>query len=141
MKKTKYGDYATWVTFEVLANYAVRLVFTDDVRRSASERFGHTPEGSADAFCFHPTGSPNMSYIVLPLNVTESTTAHEAWHIVNKMFHYVNMHDFDDEIVAYHLDHLVEKIYEFKNKIQHQEVLNDHRKGTAKSGKGRNRRR
>ena len=136
MKKTQHGDYAMWLTFNVLARYQVRIIFSNDVRKSAIKRIGHDPiDKDADAFVYHLRDT-GMSYIFLPLDTTEHMVAHEAWHIVFRMFHYVHVQDMDDEMVAYHLGHLVEKIYEFKNKIQKQEVLNDPRTVPAKTSEG-----
>jgi hypothetical protein len=116
-KLTQYGDYATWVTFEVMANYRVRLVLTKDLLKS-SERLGTRPElgASTDAFCFHVAGE-GRSYIFLQLNSSESTVAHECWHIVHKVLAYCGVIDLDSELVAYYLDHMVEKVYEFKKAI------------------------
>lgn len=116
-KITEYGDWATWVAFEVMANYQVRLVFTDDLLKSAKARIGSAPDGDADAFCYH-VKDVGQSYIFLKLDSSESTVAHECWHIIHRVLTYCGVADMDDEIVAYHLDHMVEKVYEFKNKIQ-----------------------
>lgn len=141
-KKTQYGDYATWVSFDVLANFQVRLIFTDDLMRSAQERIGSTPDGEADAFCYHVKDA-GRSYIFLPLDAPESTVAHEAWHIVYRIMNYIGVKDLDDEIVAYHLDHLIEQIYKFKKAIQSkQEASNGQGKRRAKrkaASAGRNR--
>lgn len=116
-KITEYGDWATWVHFEVMANYSVRLVFTDDLLKSAKARIGSTPDRDADAFCYHVKGV-GQSYMFLKFDSSESTVAHECWHIIHQVLTYCGVVDMDDEIVAYHLDHMVEKVYEFKNKIQ-----------------------
>ena len=135
MKKTQHGDYAMWLTFNVLARYQVRIIFSNDVRKSAIKRIGHDPiDKDADAFVYHLRDT-GMSYIFLPLDATEHMVAHEAWHIVFRMFHYVHVQDMDDEMVAYHLGHLVEKIYEFKNKIKKSGGLNDHRPVPSKTSK------
>ena len=143
MKRTQYGDYATWVTFEVMANYQVRIIFSENLMKSAKARGVYSTSDNfdnADAFVSHLKNT-GMSYMFLPLDITEHGVAHEAWHVVYRMMHYINVNDLDDEIIAYHLDHLVEKIYRFKNKIQKPEVLNDPRTGIEKSSKSRNRRR
>jgi hypothetical protein len=115
-KLTEYGDYATWVSFEVMANYQVQLIITDDLMKSAKGRINSSPE-EADAFCFHVKGA-GRSYIFLRHDSDESVVAHECWHIVHRVLTYCGVADMDDEIVAYHLDHMVEKVYEFKKAIQ-----------------------
>lgn len=114
-KLTPYGDYATWVTFEIMANYHVRLILTDDLLKSAT-RTGSRPDGPSDAFCFHIKGE-SRSYIFLKLDSAESTVAHECWHIVHRVLTWCNVKDMDDEIVAYHLDYMVEQVYKFKKAI------------------------
>ena len=116
-KKTQYGDYATWVGFDVMANYQVRLILTDDLVKSGRERLGYPPEETADAFCYHVKGT-GRSYLFLKLDSPEGTITHECWHIIFRMFNWCGVKDFDDEITAYHLDHLVEKVYEFKKAVK-----------------------
>ena len=121
-RKTQYGDYAKWISFEVMANYQVRLILTDDLRKSGAARLGCPPDDGADAFCYHIKGE-GRSYLFLKLDSPEGTVVHECWHIIFCMFNWCGVKDFDDECTAYHLDHLVEKVYEFKKSIQ--EVTRD----------------
>jgi len=116
-KKTKYGDYATWVEFEVMANYCVRVILSNDIVKSAQERIGRGPGEGADAFCYH-VHDTGRSYIFLPLDAPEGTVVHECWHIVRQIMAYCHVQELDDEVIAYHLDHIVEKVYDFKRAIQ-----------------------
>ena len=117
-KITQYGDWATWVTFDVLADYQVRLIFTNDLMKSAHERLGSTPDaGVTDGFVFNCKGK-GLSYLFLRLDAPENSVAHESWHIVHRMFEWCGVRDYDDEIVAYHIDHMVEKVYEFKQAVK-----------------------
>lgn len=116
-KKTQYGDYAIWITFEIMGGYNVRLVFAKDLFKSAKDRIGSTPSENADAFVYH-VNDRGHSYIFLKPDSTESTVSHECWHIVHRVFKYCGVAEMDDEVVAYHLDYLVEKVYEFKKAIQ-----------------------
>jgi hypothetical protein len=116
-KVTEYGDWATWVGFEVMANYQVRVILTNDIAKSSRGRLSSGPDGNADAFCYHVEGD-GKSYIFLPLDAPECTFVHECWHVIYRMFHYCGVTDFDDEVTAYHLDHLVEKVFEFKNAVK-----------------------
>ena len=84
MKKTQYGDYAKWVTFEVMASFQVRLILTEDLSKSAVARLGNTADGPADAFCYHIKGE-GRSYLFLKLDSPEATVAHECWHIVHRV--------------------------------------------------------
>jgi hypothetical protein len=117
-KMTEYGDYATWLNFPVMSNYAVRLIFTDDLDKSAAgRRLSSRPSVKADAFCFH-VKDEGQSYIVLKHDSNEGTIAHECWHIVHRVLGYCGVADMDDEIVAYHISYMVEKVYEFKKRVQ-----------------------
>lgn len=127
-KKTRYGDYATWVGFEVMANYQVRLIVTEDLRKSAEARLGATPDYAADAFCYH-VKDEGKTYLFLPLDAPEGTVVHECWHVIYHMFSWCGVKDFDNEVTAYHLDHLVEQVYRFKKSIQ--EVRNDQHSRTS----------
>jgi hypothetical protein len=118
-KLTQYGDYAKWVTFDVMANYQVRLVLTDDLLKSA-ERLGSKPEGPADAFCFHCKGE-GKSYIFLRHDSPPDVVAHECLHIVQKIMGWCGVIDADNEIMAYHLSHMVEAVYKFKKEIQQEQ--------------------
>ncbi len=116
-KKTKYGDYAMWVEFEVMANYCVRVVLSADLIKSAKERIRKGPGENADAFCFH-VHDEGRSYIFLPIDAPPNVIAHECWHIVHRVLAYCHVQDLDDEVIAYHLDHLVEKVHEFQQAVK-----------------------
>ncbi len=115
-KISEYGDYATWVTFEIMAGYQVRVILTNDLDKSAKARLNSNPEVHGDGFVFNVKGE-GRSYIFLEHDAPESTVAHECWHIVHRIMDWCGA-ELDDEVVAYHLDHMVEKVYQFKNAIK-----------------------
>lgn len=116
-KITEFGDYATWVTFEVMANYQVRLIFSGDLNKSAKARLNEAPtDDNGGGFVFNVKGV-GRSYLFLEHDAPESTVAHECWHIVHRIMDWIGA-ELDNEIVAYHLDHMVEKVYQFKNAIK-----------------------
>jgi hypothetical protein len=53
--------------------------------------------------------------IVIPLNASAGTIAHEAWHSIHRMLVHLGA-GLDNETVAYHLGYLVDGITQFKNK-------------------------
>jgi hypothetical protein len=114
-KLTPYNDYATWVAFDVMANFQVRLIFSDDLRRSAIARLGSPPDIFGDGFVFNVKGE-GRSYLFLKSDADEAVVAHECWHIVFRIMEWCGA-ELDNETVAYHLDHLVEKVYAFKKSI------------------------
>jgi hypothetical protein len=132
-KKTKYGDYATWLYFDVFAKYQVRIIFTDDLMKSTDARITKMPSTNADA-CVYNT-LLGRSYIFLKNTSPPGTVAHEAWHVVRNIFTYVGVKKFDDETVAYHLDYLVEAIYKFKEQILKAEKENEPSKPRTSSAK------
>jgi len=116
-KLTEYGDYATWVTFEIMSCYQVRLIISKDLNKSAKARLGTRPsETNGGGFVFNVNGE-GRSYLFLEHNAPESTVAHECWHIVHRIMDWCGA-ELDNEVVAYHLDHMVEKVYEFKKAIK-----------------------
>lgn len=127
---TPYGDYAKWVTFEVMANYQVRLIITNDLLKSADAQLGSRPSEGADAFCFHVKGT-GRSYIFLKHDSPPDVVAHECYHIIHRIFTWCNVEDWDNEIVAYHLSHMVEEVYKFKKEIQKSRSKNVSNKKTA----------
>ena len=116
-KLTEYGDYAMWVTFEIMSCYQVRLIISKDLNRSAKARLSTSPtETNGGGFVFNVKGE-GRSYLFLAHDADESTVAHECWHIVHRIMDWCGA-ELDNEVVAYHLDHMVEKVYEFKKAIK-----------------------
>jgi hypothetical protein len=113
---TEYGDYATWVTFEVMAYYQVRLIISRDLVKSWKGRLAQGPDENSLAFCYH-VKDQGRSYIFLQPDSSAGTIAHECWHIVHQVLSFCGVEQWDDEVVAYYLDHMVEKVYEFKKAI------------------------
>jgi hypothetical protein len=114
-KLTPYNDYAMWVTFDIFSNYRVRLVISDDLVKSGKARLNSAPDAGGDGFVFNVTGE-GRSYLFLTSNSVEGTVAHECWHVVRRMFDWIGA-DLDNELVAYHLGYMVDKVYEFKRAI------------------------
>lgn len=68
-----------------------------------------------------------LSVIIIQPDANAGTVAHEAWHCVRRMLLHMGA-DLDNEVVAYHLGYLVNKITDFKKKVTYQRRKN----GTAK---------
>ena len=93
-----------WVKFEAL-QYDVKIVVTGNVReyeysRGAesvrSPEASHMSDDNSSCIVFHPFSSAG-------------TVAHECWHAVRNMLLSVQA-ELDNEVVAYHLSYLVDKI-------------------------------
>ena len=125
VKLTKYKDYATWVTFPVLAKFKVRVILTENLANSAGQRIGGCSlDGSADAACYNTKNG--WSYMFLNPQADEGTIAHESWHIIFEIMDYVGA-KIENEVVAYHLGYLINKIHTFKKEVSHAQKANDTR--------------
>lgn len=118
MKKNKFGDYRLNIQFEFLSGYVAHVIFSDDIVRSCTNRYGTcSARDTAEAFVRHSTFE-GRTHMFFPMTATEEDIAHEAWHVIYHMFDWVGAKDFDNEITAYHLGHLVGKIHKFKREVE-----------------------
>jgi hypothetical protein len=104
----KLREHIAFVYFDVWKFY-VRVVLTNDLALSIRKL---DPEAAKDPgpMTMHSITRPNRCCIVLPVDTSDGTLAHEAWHAVRRMFRYAGA-ELENETVAYHLGHLVEKIH------------------------------
>lgn len=95
------------VAFPVFNGYEIRVILSRDIagtcRRLQAE---HSP---CDA-CFVP--GQHGGWLVFGPNPDEGTIAHEASHAIQALFRGVGARR-DEEIFAYHLDYLVQRIHKF----------------------------
>jgi hypothetical protein len=68
------------------------------------------------------------------MDAPECSVAHESWHIVNRIMGWCGVVDLDNEVIAYHIDHMVEKVYEFKKAILRAKSLESSTKKEASDG-------
>lgn len=104
------------VHFDALP-YHVNLMATDDIfacRNGLLHSLG--PADITDkAIAMHcSTGKDGASFVIVKYGASAGVIAHECWHAVHAMLKYVGA-DLDNEIVAYYLDHLVDKAYALAN--------------------------
>src|SRR5205823_3164674 len=93
------------------------VIFTDDISASVAymairDNFNF-PHGRVDecSGCHFAHGS--SSYIVLDNKVGAGQIAHEAWHCVHALLKWVGAQK-EDEVVAYHLGYIVDKVTHFR---------------------------
>lgn len=111
-------------------NYTIKVVVTNDVKK-AGERHGVPITKNFAAFHTAAIDAP-VSFIVLPENVNESTLAHECSHCVWAIMDMIGA-KLEDEIFAYTLSHLIEKITAFvKNEPSRIKRV---KKATTRSGR------
>jgi hypothetical protein len=116
IKLTKWGDYEHIVKFPVLSNYFVHVIFTDSIARSRKARYG--TEGAAEgAAALSSVAVGGHGHLFFKLDNSEGIIAHEAWHAVFRMFEWAGA-ELDNEMVAYHLSYLVDRIASFRSHIE-----------------------
>ena len=120
MKKQKlplyasgYGDYEKMVRFPVF-NYSVEIVFTGSVSES---HYYRTDEDSPDCHEGQYTELAGGGILYIQKEASYGTLAHECWHAVHHMLARVGA-GLDEEVVAYHLGYLVDKVLEFRKELQ-----------------------
>jgi hypothetical protein len=107
----------TLIEFPVLSDYIVHVEITSDLEKSM-RRYPPCQEAidelkgdyACDALTVHT--DETFSFIFFPHNASVGTIAHEAWHVVNRMMSLLSI-ETDNEVVAYHLGYLVDKIFRF----------------------------
>jgi hypothetical protein len=131
IKKTRHGDYERIVKFPVLSTYFVHIIFTENIARSRKGRYGD--EGSAEgAAALSSTAVGGHGHLFFQPSNTEGIIAHESWHAIYHMFEWLGA-ELDNEMVAYHLAYLVDRIISFKAHIDFWE-LNQSNKEEATHG-------
>jgi hypothetical protein len=94
----------------------VHVVFTDHIGRSRKGRYGS--EGAAEGAAALSSQAVNgHGHLFFKMSNTPGIIAHEAWHAVFRMFEWAGA-ELDNEMVAYHLSFLVDRIASFKSRIE-----------------------
>lgn len=100
--------------------YTVWVIVTSDICKAACKiRAAENPRErafyeSAGALSMHAQDQP-ISYILLTPNATVEHIAHEVWHVVRKMFFYVDA-ELENELVAYHIGYLAQHAWDILKK-------------------------
>lgn len=103
------------ITFPVF-NADIDVVVTNSIEK-AKERYKLKPseEPATYALALTYLEDDGDSYIFLKPNSSVATVVHESWHAIHHMFTYRGA-ELEDEIVAYHLDYLTQKAWDFLKK-------------------------
>lgn len=106
-------ERVTKIVFPVFSGYEVYVCISDDIVASRQKRDGYFGEkftgGDALGLHSYPLGSTGISWLFFPIIVRPGTVAHESWHCIFRMMSWVGA-DIENEVVAYHLGYLVEKV-------------------------------
>lgn len=103
----------TKIVFPVFGDYTIHVVVSDDVCESRKKRdgyFGESFEGTARALHSYSLTRPAESWLFLHGLAKPGSIAHESWHAVYRMMDWAGAR-IENEIVAYHLDYLVDKVW------------------------------
>jgi len=117
MRQTCHGDYERRVRFSTISDYDVKIVFCLDLGEARKARYGTT--GSSDnARGLHTKAVGGISHLFFKLgDCPTGVVAHECWHAIHAMFEWAGVRDFENELVAYHLGYLVQKVADFRNAL------------------------
>jgi hypothetical protein len=118
LKLSKFGDYEKIITLPVFSKYRVHIVFTDDVQKSAKERYGSSRKlDNCDGA--HHYDDLGHSHLFYKPDLCINTLVHEAFHAVYALLYdWAGMDKLDEEVIAYHLGYITEQVENF-----HKEVL------------------
>lgn len=119
MTKTKHGDYETFARFPVFSNFTVYIVFTGDIQKSYTARYGTRRSPDTDRTEALLAYGGKCAHAIFQLgNSCSGTIAHESYHAIRYMFDdFEGVEQMDNEVVAYHLGYLVQKVTDFKCKL------------------------
>jgi hypothetical protein len=106
------------VTFPVFSDFEVRVIFARDVAATARRLGEREDMSSTEAAIIYFLARPTVCWLVLPRAPGEGVVAHEAAHVIRRIFDVMGVKD-DDEAFAYHLCYLVERIYKFLRRKKH----------------------
>lgn len=138
VKKTKYDDYELKINFPIFSNWTIYIVIGETLTDSVHGRYGWNSAKripiTADAYTMETEGLAGhcfFTYDLLerPMHKRMNPLVHECWHAVRHMLQGVGVSkeadELDNEVVAYHLGHTVERAAKFL-----EEVRNDRNKST-----------
>lgn len=105
----------TTINFDAFGQYRVIVVIAKNL--STAIEHWH-PDGEVEGdiddckALTHHLEDVKESIIFLRSKFTIADIVHESWHVIFRMFEYFGA-ELEDEVVAYHLDYLVQQIYNF----------------------------
>lgn len=115
-KKPREHHYS--LDFEVFG-YRIYIIYTKDIKESRSfinHKLGPC-DIEKDLVGLHSyDNAVPVGYIFFAPESSIGTIVHEVSHALWQMFNYYGM-DFENEILAYHFGYSVDRILEFKNKV------------------------
>lgn len=111
----KLGDKTKVFKFPVFG-YSVKVVSSNDIPK-ALLKYKHTEnvdfQAGTAALSIHIAGEA-LTYIFVPHKITLEQMVHESYHAIRKMLDEAGVRLDDNEVVAYHLGHLVQEISDWR---------------------------
>lgn len=107
----------TYVSVPTLG-FRVYVIIGNDFRESVKKmKLGLPEDGIKQDALAMTCHKGRHSYIFLRHDTTVGEIAHETWHVIYRQFNRIGA-DFENEIVAYHLDYLVGMIYDYVKRAE-----------------------
>jgi hypothetical protein len=126
VRKTKHKDWEGVVRFDVWAGYAVHSVVGDSIAASYAGRFKDTELTPGAAALHHRAPyTGHDAYIFITYKTEPGEIAHEAYHAVRYMIEDWAHGEATNEVIAYHLGYLVDRIHQLKSIVS--EVPNENK--------------
>jgi hypothetical protein len=110
----------TIIEFPVLSHYVVHVEIAADwkkamtkypvIKKDYEKKFVDHDDCPA---CAIHVGGENFSFIFFKPNPSINDIVHECWHVIARIFEHVGAKLDRDEMVAYHLAYLTEKVFKF----------------------------
>lgn len=115
---TRFKEKTFVIDFPVFA-YHVNVIITNDIQRSRTDR--NSQIGSkfdlGPVLGLHSSNeNTGGSWIFLYFDASPDVIAHESYHSVVRMLSWVGANP-EEEVVAYHLGYVTDKIHKFINKF------------------------
>lgn len=113
------------IGFPIFANYTIFVVLTDDVIKSRTDRNAEIGEkydgGIAEAMLCYSLDKEKegMAWMFLHYNASPGIIAHESVHAIHRLWDFVGVSTAknDSEIFAYHVEYVVERIWNHLKKL------------------------
>jgi len=118
--KGKFKEEINIINFPV-QQYELHIIVTNNIRKSRNKRkklFGGKLDGNAKGL--FSKSNDFSGYIFIEPNASVNTISHESFHAVDHLMSAIDTSLTKDtnECYAYSLGYIVEKVYNFKNKIK-----------------------
>lgn len=91
--------------------FKLKVIVTDDVmqsRKNYNKEIGFPAGGLVYAMV---STNEHRVWMFLPPLATPGVIAHESFHVVKHLWDYIGAKEVDEEVVSYHLEFIVDKIW------------------------------